>query len=67
MLFFVKAQYHRQGIGRKLWEYLLAKLSDGIEAQKEKLEAEGHTIVPKGRKNIKYYVQNYENELFCLE
>ena len=22
--FFVKAQYHRQGIGRKLWEYLLA-------------------------------------------
>ena len=21
--FFVKAQYHRQGIGRKLWEYLL--------------------------------------------
>ncbi len=22
--FFVKARYHRQGIGRKLWEYLLA-------------------------------------------
>lgn len=22
-LFFVKAQYHRQGIGRKLWEYVL--------------------------------------------
>lgn len=21
--FFVKAQYHRQGIGRRLWEYLL--------------------------------------------
>ena len=21
--FFVKAEYHRQGIGRKLWEYLL--------------------------------------------
>lgn len=22
--FFVKAQYHRQGIGRKLWEYVLS-------------------------------------------
>ena len=28
------------------------KYPNGIEAQKEKLEAEGHTIVQKGRKNI---------------
>ena len=28
--FFVKAQYHRQGIGRKLWEYLLANSRNEI-------------------------------------
>ena len=37
---------------------LNAKYPGGIEAQKEKLEAEGHTIIQKGRKNIKYYVQD---------
>ena len=43
------------------------KYPGGIEAQKERLEAEGHTIVQRGRKNIKYYVQDYENVLFDLE
>ena len=28
--FFVKARYHRQGIGRKLWEYLLANSSSEV-------------------------------------
>ena len=28
--FFVKAQYHRQGIGSKLWEYLLANSSSEV-------------------------------------
>ena len=28
--FFVKAQYHRQGIGRKLWEHLLANCSSEV-------------------------------------
>ncbi len=46
---------------------LNAKYPDGIEAQKEKLEAEGHTIIQKGRKNIRYYVKNYENFLFELK
>ena len=46
---------------------LNAKYPGGIEAQKEKLEAEGHTVIAKGRKNIKYYVQDYEQALFCLE
>ena len=32
------------------------KYPNGIEAQKEKLEAEGHTIIQKGRKNINYGV-----------
>lgn len=46
----------------KIREYF-AKVS-GAEAQKEKLEAEGHTIIQKGWKNIQYYVKDYENVLF---
>ena len=45
---------------------LNAKYPGGIEAQKARLEAEGHTIIQKGRKNIRYYVENYENALFEL-
>lgn len=39
------------------------KYPGGVEAQKEKLEAEGHTIIKKGRKNIRYYVKDYEQAL----
>jgi len=46
---------------------LNAKYPGGVEAQKEKLEAEGHTIIQKGRKNIRYYVKDYENVLFTLQ
>ena len=42
------------------------KYPGGIEAHKERLEAEGHTIIKKGRKNIKYYVEDYEKNLFEL-
>lgn len=49
------------------YDYLNAKYPNGIEAQKEKLEAEGHTIIQKGRKNIRYYVKDYENSLFDLK
>lgn len=45
---------------------LNAKYPGGIEAQKAKLEAEGHTIVQKGRKTIRYYVENYEAALYAL-
>lgn len=45
---------------------LNAKYPGGVEAQKEKLEAEGHTILKKGRTTIKYYVMNYEKYLFQL-
>ena len=45
---------------------LNAKYPGGIEAQKEKLESEGHTIIQKGRKNIRYYVKNYQNSLSKL-
>ena len=46
---------------------LNAKYPGGIEAQKEKLEAEGHTIIQKGRTNIKYFVKDYESVLFDLK
>lgn len=39
------------------------KYPGGIEAQKEKLEKEGHTIIQKGRKNIRYFVKDYESVL----
>lgn len=42
------------------------KYPGGTDAQKEKLEAEGHTIIQKGRKNIRYYVKDYEDVLFHL-
>lgn len=38
----------------------------GTEAQKKLLEAEGHTVIARGRKNIRYYVQDYEDKLFDL-
>lgn len=42
------------------------KYPGGAEAQKEKLEAEGHTVIKKGRKNIRYFVKDYESALFVL-
>lgn len=45
---------------------LNAKYPGGAEAQKEKLEAEGHTVVKKGRTNIRYYVKDYEKALYPL-
>lgn len=45
---------------------LNAKYPGGIETQKEKLEAEGHTIIQRGRKNISYYVKDYEKAMFEL-
>ena len=43
------------------------KYPGGIENQKLKLEAEGHTIISKGRTNIRYFVKDYETVLFELE
>lgn len=66
------ASYQRPDDETPYWRTLKAngelnpKYPGGIFAQKEKLEAEGHTIIQKGRKNIKYYVQNYEAVLFEL-
>lgn len=43
------------------------KYPGGIEYQKEKLEEEGFTFTTKGRKNIRYFVDNYENFLYDLK
>lgn len=46
---------------------LNAKYPGGIAAQKEKLEAEGHSIIQRGRTNIRYFVKDYEKALFELD
>lgn len=64
------ASYQRAEDETPYWRTLKAngelnpKYPGGVEAQKQKLEAEGHTIIQKGRTNIKYYVKDYENALF---
>ena len=66
------ASYQRSEDKTPYWRTLKAngelnsKYPGGIEAQKEKLEAEGHTIIQRGRKNISYYVKDYEKVLFEL-
>ncbi len=66
------ASHQRKEDKTPFWRTLKAngelneKYPGGAEAQKEKLEAEGHTIIQKGRKNIRYYVKDYEIALFEL-
>ena len=55
--------YHRT---LKAGGELNPKYPGGIEVQKLRLEAEGHTIIQKGRTNLRYYVKDYENVLFEL-
>lgn len=67
------ASDQRSGDETPYWRTLKAngelneKYPGGIESQKEKLEAEGHAILSRGRKNIRYYVQDYETVLCDLE
>ena len=67
------ASYQRSDEETPYWRTLKAngelnaKYPGGIEAQKKKLEAEGHTVITKGRTNIKYFVKDYEQVLFELE
>ncbi|TCL58072.1 alkylated DNA nucleotide flippase Atl1 [Kineothrix alysoides] len=66
------ASYQRSANETPYWRTLKAngelnsKYPGGIETQKERLEEEGHSIIQKGRKNIKYYVKDYEDALFEL-
>ena len=43
------------------------KYPGGVQAQKQKLEAEGHTVVAKGRTNIRYVVKDCEKALWALK
>lgn len=40
------------------------KYPGGVLAQKEKLEAEGHTVITRGRTNIRYYVEDFEEKRY---
>lgn len=66
------ASYQRSDNETPYWRTLKAngelnvKYPGGVQAQKEKLEAEGHTIIQKGRTNIRHYVKDYEKKLFEL-
>lgn len=67
------ASHQRSNDKTPYWRTLRAggelnpKYPGGVEEQKEMLEAEGHTVIQKGRTNIKYYVKDYEKALFALE
>lgn len=67
------ASFQRSDNETPFWRTLKAngelneKYPGGVFAQKEKLEKEGHTIISRGRKNIKYYVKDYEKALFKLD
>lgn len=68
-----RASYQRSADETPYWRTLKAngelneKYPGGIEAQRQKLEAEGHTVIQKGRKNIRCYVKDYEKVLFDLK
>ena len=67
------ASFQRQEDITPWWRTLKAggelnpKYPGGVEAQREKLEAEGHTVIQRGRKNIRYYVKDYEKALCSLQ
>lgn len=67
------ASFQRSDDKTPFWRTLKAngelneKYPGGVSAQKEMLEKEGHTIISRGRKNIKYYVKDYEKSLFKLD
>ena len=42
------------------------KYPGGIEYQREMLEKEGHEIYTRGRKNLRYFVKDFENNLYNL-
>lgn len=65
--------YQRDNDETPYWRTLKAngelnpKYPEGIELQKKLLEQEGHTIIQKGRTNIRYYVKDYEKSMLVLE
>ena len=66
------ASYQRKEDITPYWRVLKSdgmlnnKYPEGFELQKRLLEEEGHTIITKGTKNIKYYVKDFEKYLMDL-
>lgn len=66
------ASYQRREDKTPYWRILKAngelnpKYPGGVMAQREQLEQEGHTVIQKGRTNLRYYVKDYEQSLFLL-
>jgi len=66
------ASHQREDNKTPFWRTLKAhgelnkKYPGGIDKQKELLEKEGHTIIKRGRTNIRYYVKDYEKVLATL-
>lgn len=61
------ASHQREGRDETPWWRTLKangelnpKYPGGVQAQRERLEAEGHTVAARGRKNIRYFVIGYE-------
>lgn len=67
------ASFQREGDETPYWRTLKAggelneKYPGGSAAQKAKLEAEGHSVIAKGRTNIRYFVKDYEKAEFALK
>lgn len=67
------ASFQRENDKTPYWRTLKAggelnpKYPRGVEEQKRLLEEEGHRIIKRGRKNIRYFVEDYEKSLFDLD
>lgn len=67
------ASHQRTSDKTPYWRTLKAKgelnpkYPDGILAQKEKLEAEGHHVIRRGRKHFRYYVADYEAAQWAIK
>lgn len=66
------ASYQRKENLTPFWRTLKSdgelnlKYPEAVELQKKMLEEEGHTVIQKGIKNIKYYVKDFEKSLIEL-
>lgn len=67
------ASFQRKTDETPYWRTLKAggelneKYPGGVLAQKEKLEKEGHIVIQKGRKKLRYFVEGYESKKFKLD
>lgn len=43
------------------------KYPGGVQAQRQRLEAEGHTVAARGRTSLRWFVQGYETKLWAFE